>query len=113
MSTVDNTRDMTDQHTDPSRLQDTQFTLAEFWRRYGSWFVTIINLTTFFLLWELFARCGAISPLFLPKASDMFNPLSVGSDDVGARPGRWCRAASATISATRSPTCRSVWSSPA
>jgi NitT/TauT family transport system permease protein len=78
MSTVDDTRDLTDQHTDPSRLQDTQFTLAEFWRRYGSWFVTIINLTTFFLLWELFARSGAISPLFLPKASDMFGQLWVG-----------------------------------
>ena len=75
MSTVEDTRDLTDEHTDPSRLQDTEFTASEFWRRYGSWFVTIINLTIFFCLWELFARSGAINQLFLPKASDMFAAL--------------------------------------
>lgn len=78
MSTVEDTRDLADQHTDPSRLQDTEFTAGEFWRRYGSWFVTIINLTIFFCLWELFARSGAINQLFLPKASDMFAALWTG-----------------------------------
>jgi len=78
MSTVENSRTLLDPHTDQSRYQDTHFTLAGFWRRYGSWFVTVINISCFFLLWEAFARSGAISPLFLPKASDMFGQLWLG-----------------------------------
>lgn len=78
MSTVENSRDLADPHTDPDRIQDTDFTFAEFWRRYGSWFVTVFNLTIFFILWELFARSGAINPLFLPKASSMFSALWEG-----------------------------------
>jgi NitT/TauT family transport system permease protein len=34
--------------------------------------ITIVNLTVFFLIWELIARSGAVNPLLLPKASDMF-----------------------------------------
>ncbi len=75
MSAVEDTQEIADRHTDPSRLQDTDFTFAEFWRRYGSWFVTVLNLTIFFCVWELFARSGAINPLFLPKASAMFEAL--------------------------------------
>jgi ABC-type nitrate/sulfonate/bicarbonate transport system permease component len=37
--------------------------------------VTVVNLSTFFVIWELFARSGAISPLFFPKASAMFEAL--------------------------------------
>lgn len=65
-------------HTDPTRIKDAEFTASEFWARYGSWFVTVLNLTIFFCIWELFARSGAISPLFLPKASDMFAALYEG-----------------------------------
>ena len=54
---------------DPDRIQDTGWTAAEIWRRVSPWLVTIVNLSTFFILWELFARSGAISPLFFPKAS--------------------------------------------
>jgi NitT/TauT family transport system permease protein len=60
------------------RIQDTQWTLSEAWGRYGSWLVTAVNLTAFFCLWELFARSGAISPLFLPTASSMFQALWEG-----------------------------------
>jgi NitT/TauT family transport system permease protein len=52
--------------------------LSEAWGRYGSWLVTAVNLTAFFCLWELFARSGAISPLFLPTASSMFQALWEG-----------------------------------
>ena len=62
-------------HTDPNRIQDSEFTASEFWARYGSWFVTILNLTIFFIVWELFARSGAVNSLFLPTASDMFAAL--------------------------------------
>ena len=60
------------------RIQDTEWSLAEAWGSYGSWLVTVINLTTFFCLWELFARSGAVSPLFLPTASSMFQALWEG-----------------------------------
>ena len=64
--------------TDPGRIEDTEWTLAEVWSLCGSWVVTIINLSIFFALWELFARSGAVSPLFLPKASSMFSALWEG-----------------------------------
>jgi len=63
---------------DPDRIQDTGWTLAEVWRRVSPFLVTVVNLSTFFILWELFARSGAISPLFFPKASSMFEALWVG-----------------------------------
>jgi NitT/TauT family transport system permease protein len=62
-------------HTDPSRIQDTEWTFGEVWSRYGSWVVTVVNLTLFFCIWELFARSGAINQLFLPTASGMFETL--------------------------------------
>jgi NitT/TauT family transport system permease protein len=63
---------------DPDRIQQTEWTLAEAWGTYGSWLVTILNLSIFFVLWELFARSGAVSPLFLPTASGMFEALWTG-----------------------------------
>ena len=64
--------------TDPNRIEDTEFTAGEAWSLYGSWAVTVINLTIFFCLWELFAWSGAINPLFLPPASSMFAALWEG-----------------------------------
>jgi ABC-type nitrate/sulfonate/bicarbonate transport system permease component len=61
--------------TDPGRIETTAWTFGEVWSRYGSWAVTILNLTIFFIIWELFARSGAVNPLFLPSASDMFAAL--------------------------------------
>jgi NitT/TauT family transport system permease protein len=63
------------ERSDPDRIQDTEWTLGEVWSRYGSWVVTVVNLTAFFCIWELFARSGAVSPLFLPTASGMFAAL--------------------------------------
>jgi len=63
---------------DDGRLEDTEWSLGEVWSRYGSWVVTTINITIFFCIWELFARSGAVSPLFLPTASGMFKALWVG-----------------------------------
>jgi ABC-type nitrate/sulfonate/bicarbonate transport system permease component len=34
--------------------------------------VTAVNLTIFFILWELIARAGWVNPLVLPRASEMF-----------------------------------------
>jgi ABC-type nitrate/sulfonate/bicarbonate transport system permease component len=76
MATVDNSKPApVDTHTDPSRIQDTKWTLHEVWTRYGSWVVTVINLTIFFSIWEMVSVLGWVSPLFLPAASDMFGAL--------------------------------------
>jgi len=61
--------------SDSGRIEDTEWTTGEAWGHYGSWAVTAANLTIFFVLWELFARSGAINPLFLPSASSMFAAL--------------------------------------
>ena len=34
--------------------------------------ITLVNLSIFFLIWEMVARSGAVNPLLLPKASAMF-----------------------------------------
>lgn len=62
----------------PNRLVKTEWTLHEFWRRYGAWGVTALNLAIFFSLWEIFVRMGFVNELFLPKASDMFAALWKG-----------------------------------
>jgi len=64
--------------TDSDRIQDTGWTMSEVWNRSSPWLVTVINLTTFFCLWELFARSGVINPLFFPKATSMFEELWKG-----------------------------------
>jgi NitT/TauT family transport system permease protein len=60
---------------DSDRIQHTGWTLAEVWGRSSPFLVTVLNLTAFFCLWELFARSGIVSPLFFPKASSMFAAL--------------------------------------
>ena len=60
---------------DSDRIEYTGWTLAEIWRRISPFLVTVVNISTFFVIWELFARSGAISPLFFPKASSMFEAL--------------------------------------
>lgn len=47
-------------------------------RRYGNYLLIALNLTVFFILWELFARAEIVNPLFLPRASDMFATLWEG-----------------------------------
>ena len=79
MSTIDDSQGVAAvETTDPNRIEDTEFTAGEAWSLYGSWAVTVINLTIFFCLWELFSWSGAINPLFLPRASSMFAALWEG-----------------------------------
>jgi len=66
------------ENPEAGRIQDTAWSLNEVWIRYGSWAVTASNLIIFFCLWEIFARSGAVNPLFLPSASDMFAALWKG-----------------------------------
>ncbi len=50
-----------------------------------SWFapfrspaITVVNLSLFFLLWELIARLELVNPLFFPRASAVFKAMWVG-----------------------------------
>lgn len=47
-------------------------------RRYGAQGLVILNLTVFFIAWELFARADIINPLFFPRISDVFIELWEG-----------------------------------
>lgn len=79
MSIVHNSRGAAaDLHTDPNRIQDRQWSLAEVWSRFGPWAVTVVNLTVFLCIWELITRAGLVNPLFLPQASNMFATLWEG-----------------------------------
>lgn len=63
---------------DADRIRAMKFSYSELWNRHGSWVVTVLNLSCFFLIWELFARSGVINPIFLPTASGMFQTLWEG-----------------------------------
>jgi NitT/TauT family transport system permease protein len=75
MSAIRESDDISATPADADRIQDTGWTAAEMWSRSSPWLVTVANLTVFFCLWELFARSGAINPLFFPKATSMFEEL--------------------------------------
>lgn len=47
-------------------------------RRYGAQGLVLLNLTVFFIAWELFARADVINPLFFPRISDVFIELWQG-----------------------------------
>lgn len=64
-----------DVHTDPDRIQDRRWTFNEALGRYGPWLLTAANLAAFFCIWELVTRAGLVNPLFLPRASAMFETL--------------------------------------
>ena len=63
---------------DPNRIEYTGWTAAEVWRRISPFLVTIVNISCFFVIWQLFASSGAISPLFFPTATAMFKELWIG-----------------------------------
>lgn len=67
-----------DAGADPDRIQDRRWTAREAWERYGPWLVTIVNLATFLAIWELVTRAGLVNPLFLPRASSVFETLWQG-----------------------------------
>jgi ABC-type nitrate/sulfonate/bicarbonate transport system permease component len=47
-----------------------------FLRRHLSWPLTILNLTVFVVIWELFARAEIVNPLFLPTPSGVAAELA-------------------------------------
>jgi ABC-type nitrate/sulfonate/bicarbonate transport system permease component len=50
-------------------------------RRYSHWGVLVLNLTVFFIGWELFARAEIVSKLFLPRPTDILTALVDGFSD--------------------------------
>lgn len=61
--------------SEPGRIQTAEVTLRSVWRRVGPSVITIINLTVFFVGWEIFARSGVVNNIFIPRPSDMFETL--------------------------------------
>jgi len=51
------------------------------WDRYRTLVITLINLTLFFVGWQLLALSEVINPLFFPKATDMFSAMYHGFAD--------------------------------
>ena len=51
------------------------------WAPFRSFFITILNLTIFFIIWQLIAIAEVINPLFFPKATAMFSALYHGFAD--------------------------------
>jgi ABC-type nitrate/sulfonate/bicarbonate transport system permease component len=51
--------------------------------------ITVLNLTLFFVAWELIARANIINPLFFPRATDMFSRLWTGFSDGTIGPQLW------------------------
>ena len=49
--------------------------------RYRSLVITVVNLSLFFVIWQLIALSGIINPLFFPKATDMFSAMYHGFAD--------------------------------
>ncbi len=64
--------------SDADRIKDVKISLGTIWDQYGTWAVTVLNLTIFFIIWEIFARSGAVNPVFFPTASGMFQTLFEG-----------------------------------
>jgi ABC-type nitrate/sulfonate/bicarbonate transport system permease component len=52
-----------------------------YWRRWGTVLLAVLNLTIFFIAWQVFAEAKIVSPLFLPAPSDMVTALQKGFAD--------------------------------
>lgn len=50
-------------------------------RRYGTGGLAVLNVTLFFVAWQIFASAEVVSPLFLPTPTDMFSAIKAGFDD--------------------------------
>ena len=51
--------------------------------------ITIVNLSTFFVLWELLAKAEVINPLFFPEITDTFSAIYTGFADGTIGPQLW------------------------
>ena len=61
------------------RIRDAEWTWARIWTRYRFAIVTVINLTIFFILWEVVARLKIIGPnIIFPTFLDTIDALKIG-----------------------------------
>lgn len=44
-------------------------------RRYGAWGLAVLNVSLFFVVWQIFASAEIVSPLFLPTVTDIISAL--------------------------------------
>ena len=59
------------------RLRDAEWTAERIWRRSRYAVITIINLTIFAIIWQIFATWYD-QPAFIPKFTDMASALKIG-----------------------------------
>jgi len=61
----------------PSTSAETSFRYGPraFLRRYGAWLIVVVNLTVFFICWQIVARAGVVSSLFFPAPTDILAAL--------------------------------------
>lgn len=67
--------DINDPVVDPGPERSFAYGPLAYLRRYGAVALVLVNLSVFLVLWQLFARSGAINPLFLPAPSDVFSEM--------------------------------------
>lgn len=67
-----------DQKPGGPRIRKANWTWERVWRRYSFAFVTLINLTVFFTLWELFALTERVPSLIFPRFTSVLEALKIG-----------------------------------
>lgn len=61
------------------RIRDAEWTLQRIWTRYRFGFITALNLTVFFIIWEILGRTNAIGPsIIFPTFGEMFRAFRIG-----------------------------------
>jgi ABC-type nitrate/sulfonate/bicarbonate transport system permease component len=60
------------------RIREANWTWQRFWTRYRFAIITVINLSVFFLIWELFAKSGRVNAQIFPTFSDVLSTLKIG-----------------------------------
>jgi NitT/TauT family transport system permease protein len=64
-----------------SAVERIEVTLASKIWRYRTVYITIVNLSAFFVIWQLIAKAEIVNPLFLPSATETFDALWTGFSD--------------------------------
>ncbi len=72
------TPEKSDQYSDADRIREVKLSFGSLWDQYGTSAVTVLNLTVFFIFWEIFARSGVVNQVFFPTASGMLQTLFEG-----------------------------------
>lgn len=60
------------------RIREAKWTWERVWRRYSFAFITLVNLTVFFIIWELFAIYGPAPRLIFPRFTEVLEALRIG-----------------------------------